>query len=135
MSDTVRVTNSAAITIATATWTNLSFDTETWDTAGMHDAVNPDRLTCITAGYYIIIGQVEWAVVVGGLRYVNINHSVTTNIAMVSPGSTADGVTTPRQIVTTLFYMTPGEYVELMVLQESGGNLNINNAFFMMIQL
>ena len=58
MADSVRVTNSLAISISNNTITLLTFDTEDYDTNSMHStATNPGRLTCKTAGKFHIGAQ------------------------------------------------------------------------------
>lgn len=51
-----KVTHSEAQTAPSKTQHVLIFDTELWDTDGIHDnAVNNSRLTCRTAGKYLVI--------------------------------------------------------------------------------
>ena len=57
-----KVSHSEAESIATATWTALSANTEEYDTDAMHDTVtNNSRLTCKTAGKYWTWGEVVFA--------------------------------------------------------------------------
>ena len=58
-----RVYNSAAIDPATSSWVTLTFDSERYDTNGVHEGVtNPSRLTIPTngGGIYHIAGNVEF---------------------------------------------------------------------------
>ena len=76
-----RVYNSAAQSITTSSATALTFDTERYDTDTIHStSVNTSRLTCITAGIYIISGQMEFASNTVGLREVFIQLNGTTRI-------------------------------------------------------
>jgi hypothetical protein len=57
-----RVYNSGDIAIGGSSWTNLTFDSERYDTNGMHSTgTNPGRLTCPTNGdgIYHISGHVR----------------------------------------------------------------------------
>ena len=51
-----RVYNNADLTIPTASWTNLTFNSEDFDTDTIHDtSTNTDRLICKTAGVYLAV--------------------------------------------------------------------------------
>lgn len=51
------------------TWTTLAFNSEDYDTNEIHDPVtNNSRLTCKTAGKYLLIGNMSWGLNVTGLR-------------------------------------------------------------------
>ena len=51
-----RVHNSANISVSDSTWTSMTFDSERYDTDSIHStASNTSRLTCVTAGKYLII--------------------------------------------------------------------------------
>ena len=55
----VRVRNGVDVPIPNNAFTALTFDTERFDTDNCHDAVNPSRLTCNTAGVYYICANVN----------------------------------------------------------------------------
>jgi hypothetical protein len=52
----VRLRNSGNQALNNGSLTTLSFDTEDYDTDGMHDGGNPTRITIVTAGTYVISG-------------------------------------------------------------------------------
>jgi hypothetical protein len=122
-----RVYNSANISITSGTATALTFDTETYDVGAMHStSVNTGRITCPTdgAGWYTIGGCVRFAANTTGYREVKIQFNGTTDLAIQrvpNSGATDDS----RLSITTDFLMTPGDYVELVVAQNSGGALNV----------
>ena len=64
----VHLRNTATTTPATGTATAISFDTEVYDTDGMHAGGAPTRITIVTAGVYGIGGNVEWADNATGIR-------------------------------------------------------------------
>ena len=122
-----RVYNSGAISVPNNTLTDLTFDSEYWDTGGMHStSVNTGRLTCVTPGYYLLIGQVEFAVAAGGRRQLLIVLSGATTIAVVENDSAIAGVVNHNIQISTIHLLNTGDYVSLRVFQTSGGALNVN---------
>ncbi len=120
-----RVYNSGALTIATATPTDLTFDSERRDTDNIHDTgSNTNRLTCKTAGDYLIIANLDWEYNVTNRRFVRIKLDGTTDIASVEqdPGS----VGYCGQHVSCEYYLAVNQYVTMNVYQNSGGNLDVN---------
>jgi len=120
-----RVYHSVAQSIANNTLTALAFDSERFDTDSIHDVTtNNTRLTCNTAGKYFISGNISFAGNDTGYRYVNITLNGTTKIAIKQCVAVAGGYST---IVTigTVYELAANDYVELCVLQNSGGALDI----------
>lgn len=116
-----RTTNQS---IANATNTMLSFDSEIFDVGGYHDnAVNPTRLTAPVTGYYLVGGHCEWDNGGTGNREVNIFQSGTTRVAKNRVA--LNGVTTYDLVEATLIFMTAGDYVEMEVRQTNTGALNV----------
>lgn len=120
-----RAFNSANISIATATTTAITLDSERFDTDTIHDTVtNNSRLTCKTAGKYQITGNVSWAASAGGtFRAVQIRLNGATTIAAALNSPSASN--SSDMAVTTLYDLAVNDYVELMVRQDSGGALNV----------
>lgn len=56
-----RVRKSGTQTVASSTFVPVVFDLEDFDTNGIHDPALNTRLTCQTAGKYLVIGRVEWS--------------------------------------------------------------------------
>lgn len=120
-----RVYNNANISVTNAGDFFLTFNTERWDTDGIHDTgSNTGRLTCQTAGKYLIIGQIEWATNTTGNRQAYIRLNGTTDIARVTETTTA-AMGCPRMIVTTIYDLAESDYVELGAYQNSGDALNV----------
>ena len=116
-----RVYNSANISIPHATFTALTFDSERYDTDAIHDtATNTSRLTCKTAGKYIIDGNVEWGNGADTGRYCRIRLNGTTDIAAVAQAGQAWMV----QQVSAVYDLAVNDYVELVVYQSTGGAFN-----------
>lgn len=140
----VRVTHSAAQSIATATPTTLAFNTERFDTAGgaadtQHDTVtNNSRLTCKYAGKYQISAHIEFAANSTGVRQLELRVNATTTVAFTELNATTIG--SQRLDVTTLWDLAVNDFVEVRVTQNSGAALNLNVASayspeFMMVRV
>lgn len=114
-----RVRRSTNQTIANATMTAVSFDTERWDTDAIWDSSQPTRLTCKTAGVYVITGHVRWDNNTGGTyRLATIRLNGTTEIARQTGVLSAYG----EASVSTVYKLAVNDYVELCVYQDSGGD-------------
>jgi len=118
-----RVYNSADQAIPNATWTALTFDSERYDTDTIHStSSNTSRLTCKTAGKYLIHAQVQWEGNADSTRYVSIKHSSGWHIGReIATGFTATGFI---MSVQTVFDLAVDEYVELELWQGSGVSLD-----------
>lgn len=119
-----RVFNSAALTITTATDTALTFNSERWDNGSLHStSATTGRLTAPITGLYGFGAAVRFAANATGDRtvYFRIN------------GSTIVGVDDRRApatracsfVISGEYQLTAGDYVEVVVRQDSGGNLNV----------
>lgn len=118
-----RVTHSVLQAITTATNTVLAFDTERWDTNTFHDNVtNNSRLTATTKGLYQIIFNGEWAANATGIRQISLRLNGTTIIASEQRDATTSAM---RMSVSTQYQLSATDFVEVLVHQTSGGNLDI----------
>ena len=121
---TAQVYNNANLSIANNTVTALTMNSERSDTDGMHStSVNTSRLTCVTPGTYIITGNAAFASNATGIRVLSIRANGTTDLAKVDSDAVATDVTVLS--VSKVVTLGVGEYVELTVYQNSGGNLNV----------
>jgi hypothetical protein len=122
-----RVYNSANISITTSGVAQaLTFDTEVEDTGAMHStSVNTSRITIPTGGngWYRMGGCVRFAANSTGFREVKIqaNGSVDLVIQRVPNSGGTDDC---RVAVHTEYPLVAGDYIELVVAQNSGGALN-----------
>jgi len=121
-----RVYPNAAQTIASGSWTAIAFDNEIYDTDTMHDnSTNNTRITATTAGAYHIGCAVEWAAAAGGSRWVAIRANGSSILSTVkhSPSDVS--------MVTSVDYaLTAGQYIEMVVKQDSGGDLDVSSQRF-----
>lgn len=118
-----RVRNTAAQSISDSTWTPITFDTEQYDTDGIHStASNTNRLTCKTPGVYIISGCLEFVPNNAGERYITLwwkGSNLMAGISLV-PAVTGSAFAT----VTTLYQLALNDWLDLRAWQNSGGALN-----------
>lgn len=126
--------------ISNITQTALALNSERWDTDVIHDnSTNNSRLTCKTAGVYLIIGTMAYANNTTGVRQAAIRLGGSTFIASVLVNANG-GSNLTVLVVTRIYPLAVNEYVELVAFQDSGGSLNVTSAGnyspeFMMIRL
>lgn len=119
-----RVYNDASINIANAAWTAIAFNSERFDNDEMHDDINSRRLTCKTAGRYLIFGSVFFNPNVNGIRRLAIRLNGTTYLA-ASGLLSADATNGADLSVATVYELSVDQYVELLVYQNSGAALAV----------
>ncbi len=120
-----RVYHNANQSTTDGTWTTLAFNSEKKDTDAIHDnSTNNSRLTCKTAGAYLIIGMVYWAANAAGRRIIQIAFS--DGVATGYINAMNVGTAEPHAMqVSAIKDLAVNEYVELKVFQASGGALNV----------
>jgi hypothetical protein len=120
-----RVFNSANISIPTGTVTALTFNSERYDNGGLHStSANTGRLTAPITGLYVIGGNVRFAANATGIRNALIRLNGTTFIATDTRQATGGGNATDLPLETQ-YQLTAGDFLELVVFQDSGGALNV----------
>lgn len=121
-----RVYKAADQTISDDTVTAIQFDNERYDTDGIHDnATNNTRLTCQTAGKYLIGGCIRWETGTATQAQLQIRLNGTTTIAMFSQQIELTGGPTEKWFISTVYDLAQTDYVELVVYQDSTGTKNI----------
>jgi hypothetical protein len=113
-------------TIPDITSTVVEFDTAALDTHAGFDAAN-FRYQAIIAGWYLCKAQVRWGLNTGPLatshRLLKIQKndasSEDARLAVMYPG-TAN--TSPTLAVESMLYLTIGDYVDVAVYQDAGGD-------------
>jgi len=122
-----RVYKSAGQSITDSTLTTLTFDVETYDTNVMHDNVtNNSRITFPVAGLYLVGASVDFNANATGSRFIEfrLNGTTTTfGAASTEAVSLASTDTMVPSIITRRFAIN--DYIELRVIQSSGGALNV----------
>ena len=122
-----RVYNNANITLTNNTATALTFNSELYDTDAFHStSVNTSRLTIPYDGYYRVTGNVRFAANATGQRQVRLLVNNTTIIGFTVIPTSAAANTTIIQ-VTSDYQFVASDYIELVALQDSGGNLDVTS--------
>jgi hypothetical protein len=104
----------------------LTYNSERYDTDQIHDlVVNPDRLTCRTAGIYLITTAVRWQNNANGLRHFWAYLNGATRVCQMTENP-AVGDTT-YQLLTTNVELVVGDYLQTGVYQNSGVGLSIDS--------
>lgn len=123
-----RVYNSANISIANATETALTFNSETYDTAGMHStSSNTSRLIAPVPGRYAWGFNCLFASNAVGIRWARCIQNPTTAVRGYDKPATNLGDDT-RIFIAGEDDFAINDYIELYVYQTSGGALNILNS-------
>lgn len=124
-----KLRQSSAQTYANNTNTAVQFNAETIDTdvsgnSGHDTVTNNTRWTAAYPGYYQVAGTVTWVANATGIRwaFLRVNGVDVDGSAGTSPGTAAEVLSVHTQ--TCLLYLANGDYVEVIGLQSSGGNLN-----------
>jgi len=121
-----RVRHDTGQNVPTTTATILAFNTEIYDTDTIHDNVtNNSRLTCKTAGKYIIAGNIFFDPNATGRRQVGIRLNGTTYIAIIIQNATLTGG--HGLSLSTIWSLNINEFVELVPWQDSGDTLEIKS--------
>ena len=122
-----RVYNSSDQAISNNTWTDITFDSERYDTDTIHDtSSNTERLTCKTAGKYIITGNFVFeASAAGADRSIGIFLNNTTYIA-TSCATPLHATLKARGDICTIYNLSVDDFVTLRVQHNAGSDLNID---------
>jgi hypothetical protein len=121
----VRVANTTSISVPNAgPQTTVSWNTEAFDTAGMHNDTNPTRLTAPISGVYDISGSTEFGSAATGYRQIGIYPNGTNSrfVSVLVPVDATPQFTYP--MASTLAFLNAGDYVELKLAQTSGAALS-----------
>lgn len=114
--------------IANTTATALTWGVENFDTDGMHSTVtNTSRITIATGkgGYYWIYGFVSWDL--GTHRRIAYIYKNGSEIIGYEVGVTSSSPATyPAVGISSVLNLNAGDYLEMFVYQNTGGNLNAN---------
>ena len=122
-----RVYNSALQIIANNTETALTFDSERYDTDAFHStSSNTNRITIPTGlgGRYLVGAGIEFAANATGARILLLKHS-SGNAMAENCMPVVSAAISCRMSCNSIYQMAAGDYAEVTVYQNSGGNLNV----------
>lgn len=119
-----RVRNIASTSVADSSTPILTFDTERYDTDGMHStSLDTDRITFNTAGLYLVTLSGRFATATDYLSaFASIQHSDLTVLAKDSAGTFTDNGIDLDLSVATVYKFAVAEYVLAKVGQNNGAN-------------
>jgi hypothetical protein len=124
-----KVYKSANQSIPNATWTTLTFNSESFDTDGFHDtSSNTSRMTIPSGkgGKYLVQWQATWDPNATGSR----NTKIILNGNTVAYGTWSMALTGAGDSTihanTAVLSLSVADYIEIQMGQGSGGNLNAN---------
>jgi len=120
------LTQSSAQSISSTTQTDLTFDTEQFDTNGFHStSTNTARITIPSGkgGYYLVTAKVSYASNSTGTRglWLVKNGSTYIGTSFNEPVSTGD-ITTVQ--INAIVNLVATDYITMNAYQSSGGSLN-----------
>ncbi len=120
-----RVYNSVAQAIPTGTPTAVTFDTERYDTDTIHEGVtNPSRLTCRTAGKYLIGIALQLDNLIANKHFcVILKLNGTTEICARTRYNV--GAEPPYLGMNAVYDLAVTDYVETIVDHDNGNDRNI----------
>jgi len=119
---------SAAQSISGGSWQDVTWDSETFDTASIHDtSTNTERFTLVRDGLWLVVAKVVFASNSTGDRRgrLLLNGAGASTLSQVNL-HTASGNTTRFTVQTLAYTSTTTDYVGLQVYQDSGGALNLS---------
>lgn len=119
-----RVYNSATQNVNNTTDTQLTFNSEDYDTDGFHSTgSNTDRITIPTGetGYYLVHAHTTWSPSATGERIMVIRKNGSDVAGASSSVPVNSGTYGTRQIVSVILFLTAGDYLQVNVYQNSGG--------------
>ncbi len=113
--------------LTTAIWPGEVYDTGTNPNYpnGFWDAANPTRLTATVSGFYVPTAWLDWSSGVGTYRYAQftVNGALAWGSDIKGTVSGGPRSTSSQLLVGIQRFMSAGEYFELDLEQDSGGNL------------
>lgn len=123
-----RVYKSTTTTISNGTLTALSsFNTERWDTDAYHDTgTNPGRISIPSGhdGLFAAGAHTEWDANSTGVRTIYIRKNGTDYLAGLRYNASGSSNTTGLSVVT-MAPLVATDYLEVVVYQDSGGDLDL----------
>lgn len=124
--------NTRTQSLSNNTLTVMDLDGEDFDTDSVSDLVN-NRLTANITGKYIVIGIIEYDGNATGSRLQRIRkNGVSEMVTSTWASVNTDVLQFP---IMTILSLTATDYVELIGLQSSGGNLNSRAVVFTMMYI
>jgi hypothetical protein len=119
---TVRLRRTTTQTIPNNSATDISFTTETWDTAGFHFNNSPDVFAPVD-GVYLITGSAIFQGNANGYRELELTVNQQPIADDQDDARTAGAIDIPN--VSTAYLLNAGDFVRMTVIQTSGSSLTV----------
>ena len=116
-----------AVSIANDTQVILGWNAEFFDTNGFHDnSTNNSRLTVPSGkgGKYLITSNLVWAANATGTRVSQIRVNGN-DLKALSANSVNSGSSEQSVFISTVLDLSVGDYVQIWVIQNRGGSLDV----------
>jgi len=114
--------------IPTGVVTKVAMSGVSYDTAGIFDAAQPTRLTAPVDGIYLITAGVKWRASGGGTqRFASFRDKNGEDIGIVQVAPVNSATSFTSEIVSVQTVLLKGDFLELLVLQDSGATVNLVN--------
>jgi hypothetical protein len=125
-----RAYRSTTQSINNTSLTALSWDTEVYDTDGCWDVGTPTHLTAARDGYYMAGGSIYMTAATNNaasaiLLYVRKNG---TTILQSNAIHTIAGKLLFLEVTAGMFWLSAGDYVEVLIYHDEGGAKNVEAA-------
>lgn len=127
-----RAKRSTTQTIGNESWTKVQFNTESFDLGGNYNNATNYRFTAPVTGHYQVNTLITWANISGEDHYVKIYKNGTGIITNTIHGITSNAYS---QTIGDVVPLDAGEYIEIFVYQNSGGNENITAESYLSVHL
>jgi hypothetical protein len=128
-----RVAGAGSQAVAPHVLTSINFPIEDYDTADLHSTSANTRLTAPVAGIYRLSANLLWESNPIGQRELIFELNPVSPLAHHSPAWVAAPATAgDMQQSSTEIKLAAGDFLEVRVLQNSGGSLNVTANFFTM---
>ena len=120
------INRSTAQTVPNNTEVDVSFDVKKWDYDNMVDLTTyPTRLTCKTAGLYLLTGFLSYNANTTGRRVIGIKVNGSIYAVNISQMAVTDSGLGTNMGCSCLYFLNVNDYVTLISKQASGGNLDL----------
>ena len=124
--DCIALSRVAAVSVATATFYALSWDTQDTSTSSgsnltWSSTVNPTRVTVGTSSIYLIRGKVTSAGTAGNRYSIILKNGA--EVSRVTYAANLDAQNNTE--ITLISYLAAGDYIELQCVHTNGSNVNV----------
>ncbi|OGR66369.1 MAG: hypothetical protein A2X30_10630 [Elusimicrobia bacterium GWB2_63_16] len=135
MQSMARAYGAASVGVPSSTlWQPVSVDAKFEDTQGEYDTTT-QKFTATTGGLYLVAGHVWIAANATGSRGIGVGINGSATPLKQATDVRAAGVSTSDLTLSSVIRLLPGEFLRLMVYQDSGSTLNVGNATFDVVKL